>query len=171
MSETASYDLPASDAELRARAAELVRKASEAGLMLGTAESCTGGLVSQLITSVPGSSACMMGSVVSYACSVKRDILGVDQAILDSVGAVSEECARAMAVGARRALGCDIAVSVTGIAGPGGAVPGKPLGTVWFAAAGPEGVFAEKLQFTGDRDEVRAKTARHAIELIDGCLV
>ena len=144
MSETAAYDLPASDAELRVRAAELVRKASEVGVMLGTAESCTGGLISQLITSVPGSSACMMGSVVS---------------------------ARAMAVGARRALGCDIAVSVTGIAGPGGAVPGKPLGTVWFAAAGPEGVFAEKLQFTGDRDEVRAKTARHAIELIDGCLV
>ena len=171
MSEATAYDLPAGEGELRELAAGIVRRASDAGLLIGTAESCTGGLISQLITSVPGSSACMMGSVVSYACSVKRDVLGVDQAILDSVGAVSSECALAMARGARSVLNCDVAVSVTGIAGPGGAVPGKPVGTVWFAVAGPGGASSEKLVFSGDRDEVRAKTARHALGLLGGCLV
>ena len=106
----------------------VVEKGSELGLTVGTAESCTGGLVAGCLTAVPGSSSVVRGGVVSYAIPVKHEVLGVSQQVLDEpgVGAVSYECARQMAEGARRVLGCDVAVSLTGIAGPGERSPASP---------------------------------------------
>ena len=119
--------------------ARVVALAREAGVSVGTAESLTGGLVAAALTSVPGSSACVRGGVVSYACDVKRDALGVDAGLLESRGAVDADVACQMAQGARERLGADVAVAVTGIAGPGGAEPGKPVGTVWLGLAGAHG--------------------------------
>ena len=159
-----------SESQLRQRATEVLECARQSGLTLGTAESCTGGLVSGTLTAIPGSSDVVMGSVVSYACSVKHRVLGVSQETLDTVGAVSEECARQMAEGARRVLASDVAVAVTGIAGPGGAVPGKPVGTVWFACASEQGTRAERHEFSGDRDAVRSKTVSCALDMLsDAC--
>jgi nicotinamide-nucleotide amidase len=152
--------------ELRQRATEVLQKARDKSLTLGTAESCTGGLVSGTLTAIPGSSDVVMGSVVSYACSVKHRVLGVSQETLDTVGAVSQECACQMAEGARRVLASDVAVSVTGIAGPGGAVPGKPVGTVWFACACEQGTVSERHEFSGNRDTVRAKTVACALDML-----
>jgi nicotinamide-nucleotide amidase len=149
------------------RASELVSVATEAHLTVGTAESCTGGLVSGAITAVSGSSAVLRGGVVSYAIGVKADVLGVSPDILDdpALGAVSGECATMMAEGARRVLSGDVAVSVTGIAGPGGAEPGKPVGTVWFGVASPMGSFAECHHFEGSRESVRAQAVLVALGL------
>jgi len=144
----------------------VIELACERGVTIGTAESCTGGLISASLTAIPGSSTPVMGGVTSYACSVKRDVLGVSQETLDTVGAVSSECARQMAEGARRVLACDVAVSVTGIAGPGGAVPGKPVGTVWFGIASPAGARTERMVFPGSRAEVRGQTVLHALGLL-----
>ena len=107
----------------------------ENGLTYGAAESCTGGMVCQRITALPGASAVLQGGIVSYANEVKAGVLGVAQEILDTCGAVSQECAAQMARGAVEQLGCDIAVSITGIAGPEGGTPEKPVGTVCFAVA------------------------------------
>ncbi len=134
------------------------------GASIGTAESCTGGLVAAALTSVPGSSAVVAGGIVSYSNEVKQARLGVPEATLKAHGAVSEECALAMAEGARQALGCDLAVSITGIAGPGGGVPGKPVGTVCFAWATPEGSKARTHRFRGDRDRVRAFSVARALD-------
>lgn len=152
-------------------ARRVVEKACEAHVTLGTAESCTGGLISAALTDVPGSSAVVMGSIVSYANDVKAERLGVPADVLESCGAVSEPVALHMARGARRALNADIAVSVTGIAGPGGAVPGKPVGTVWVAIAGPKGARAFLHHFDGDRRAVRAQTAQAALELMESAIV
>lgn len=143
-----------------------IELACEMGVTIGTAESCTGGLVSASLTAVPGSSTPVMGGITSYACSVKRDVLGVSQDTLDSFGAVSSECALQMAAGARRVLSCDVAVAVTGIAGPGGAVPGKPVGTVWFGLATPAGTRSELHVFPGSRSEVRSQTVLCALGLL-----
>ena len=113
----------------------------EKGLTFGTAESCTGGLIAKRITDLPGASAAFRGGVVSYATQVKHDLLGVDQALLDRYGAVSEPVAAAMAEGARRALGCDIAVASTGVAGPDPDDRGNPVGLVYLALAAPEGTW------------------------------
>ena len=115
--------------------ATVVRLATERGLKLATAESCTGGLVANRITDVPGSSAVFTHGFVTYANEAKRDVLGVSQELLDAHGAVSEPVVRAMAEGALRVSGADIAVAVTGIAGPDGGTPEKPVGTVWLAWA------------------------------------
>ena len=144
----------------------LIELASDAGVTIGTAESCTGGLISGALTAIPGSSTPVMGGITSYACSVKHDVLGVSQETLDTVGAVSSECAQQMADGARRVLCCDVAVAVTGIAGPGGAVPGKPVGTVWFALATPSVTRTVRHLFEGERDEVRAQTTLVALNLL-----
>jgi len=151
-----------------ALAAEVVRAATEAGLTVGTAESCTGGLVSGALTAIPGSSAAVRGGVVSYAVAVKDEVLGVPREVLDdpALGAVSAECAEAMARGARRVVGCDVAVSVTGIAGPGGAEPGKPVGTVWFGLATAGDTKTELRCFSGTRAEVRAKAVNVALGLL-----
>lgn len=149
-------------------AAEVLEAARAKGVKLGTAESCTGGLVEASLTAVPGSSDVVMGAVGSYACSVKSAILGVSEETLVSVGAVSSECASEMAEGARKALGADVAVSVTGIAGPGGAVPGKPVGLVWFGLATPSGTTTVSETFSGDRSEVRLQSVMRALELLKG---
>jgi nicotinamide-nucleotide amidase len=154
------------DDDVESLAKELVRLCVERGVTVGTAESCTGGLVSGAVTSVPGSSEAILGGVVSYACSVKRSVLGVSQTTLDTVGAVSSECACEMAEGARRVLGCDVAVSVTGIAGPGGEEPSKPVGTVWFGLATPIGVISDLELFDGDRDDVRRSAVAHALGML-----
>ena len=147
---------------------ELLGLARERGLTLGCAESCTGGLVCGCLTAVPGSSDVVRGSVVSYAIPVKRAVLGVSAEVLDdpALGAVSRECAEQMAVGARRVLGCDVAVSVTGIAGPGGAEPGKPVGTVWFAVAAEGAVRSATQCFEGDRASVRLQAVRSAVGML-----
>nr|WP_293820924.1 CinA family protein [uncultured Parolsenella sp.] len=149
-----------------ALAAEVLDEARSRGLTVGTAESCTGGLVEGSLTAVPGSSDVVKGAIGSYACSVKHAVLGVSDEILDTVGPVSPECAAAMAEGARTALGCDLSVSVTGIAGPGGAEPGKPVGLVWFGVSSGAGTRTESVVFPGDRSEVRLRAVRHALQLL-----
>ena len=147
-------------------AERLVAKLKERGLTCATAESCTGGSVGGAITAVPGSSAVFLGGVISYANEVKRDVLGVSQEILDAHGAVSPECAERMAAGARNLLKADLAVSLTGIAGPDGGSAEKPVGLVWFGLATKDGVRTEKVVFGGDRAAVRAQAVDHALGLL-----
>ena len=147
-------------------AGRLVELLKARGLTCATAESCTGGGVGAAITSVPGASDVFLGGVISYANEVKRDVLGVSQATLDSVGAVSGETAEQMAAGARRLTKADLAVAVTGIAGPGGGTPEKPVGLVWFGLATERGVRAEKALFVGGRETVRAKAVVHALGML-----
>ena len=134
---------------------------------LVTAESCTGGWIGKVLTDVPGSSAWYRGGVVAYSDATKRDVLRVSAEILGLHGAVSDAAAQAMAVGALEVLGGDIAVAVTGIAGPAGAVPGKPVGTVWFAWAWRNGQAVRSLArlkiFDGDREEIRRRTVVMAL--------
>lgn len=144
-------------------AQRVIEAARERSLTLATAESCTGGLISAALTDVPGASEVLLGGVVSYANEVKRDFLGVPEEILREHGAVSEQTACAMAAGAREALGADIAVSVTGIAGPGGAVPGKPVGTVWVGVSCADATVAKLYHFKGDRGSVRMQTVEAAL--------
>ncbi len=151
-----------------AYAAEVLEAARAKGATLGTAESCTGGLVEASLTAVPGSSDVVMGAVGSYACSVKSAILGVSEQTLAEHGAVSSECASEMAEGARKALGCDVSVSVTGIAGPGGAVPGKPVGTVWFGVSDGQTTKTVRECFAGNRAQVRLQSVMKALELLKG---
>jgi nicotinamide-nucleotide amidase len=137
------------------------------GLSLATAESCTGGLVAARLTSVPGSSDVFLGSVVSYSDAVKVSELGVPTEVLRDHGAVSPEVAAAMAAGARARLGADIAVAVTGVAGPGGGTPDKPVGLVYVHAAGPNGMGrAGDLSLPGDRATVRARATVAALHLV-----
>lgn len=135
-------------------------------LTLSTAESCTGGNIARCITSVAGSSDTFLGSVVSYANSVKAGVLGVNPADLDRHGAVSEPVVKQMALGACRAIGADCAVATSGIAGPGGAVPGKPVGTVWMAAATPSGCVTKLMHLPGDRQRVIDRATTEAILLL-----
>jgi nicotinamide-nucleotide amidase len=134
------------------------------GLTLGAAESCTGGLFGGTVTEIPGASDVFAGAVVSYANAVKTGVLGVPEAVLAEHGAVSEPCALAMARGARRVLGCDVAVAITGVAGPGGGTAAKPVGTVCFAYAGPGFERAETLQVRGDRERVRLRSVARALD-------
>ena len=138
----------------------------QAGLTLGTAESCTGGLVAARLTSVPGSSDVFRGGIVSYADDVKRELLGVPEEILKWHGAVSAEAAAAMASGARRALGVDVAVSVTGVAGPGGGTPEKPVGLVFVHAEGPDGGLAVELGIPGERSAIRTRAVVTALHVV-----
>jgi nicotinamide-nucleotide amidase len=135
------------------------------GLTLVTAESCTGGLVAGRLTSVPGASDVFLGGVVAYANAVKEAELGVPAEVLERHGAVSAETAAAMAEGARRRLGADVAIAVTGVAGPGGGSPEKPVGLVHLHAAAPEGSRAQEFQLPGDRDAIRRRTAVMALHL------
>ena len=150
----------------RASAVRLVAACKEKGVTVATAESCTGGLVAGRITAVPGASAVFLGGVVSYANAAKRDVLGVPQEVLDRVGAVSAECAEAMAQGARARLKADAAVSVTGIAGPDGGTPQKPVGLVYLGVATAAGVRTECLRLSGDREAIRRQAVEGALELL-----
>jgi nicotinamide-nucleotide amidase len=138
----------------------------ERGLTLATAESCTGGMVAERLTSIPGSSAAFVGAVVAYADEVKAKHLGVPAEILERHGAVSSETAAAMAVGARERLGADLAVAVTGIAGPGGGSDEKPVGLVYLHAAGPNGFRDVEFVFPGDRESIRRRAAVTALHLV-----
>jgi len=140
--------------------------ARERGLSLAAAESCTGGLVAAQLTSVPGSSDVFRGGVVSYDNAVKREQLGVSAETLAAHGAVSEETAAEMASGVCDALGADVAVSVTGIAGPGGGTPEKPVGLVYLHASGPGAELARELNLPGDREAVRRRATAAALHLL-----
>ena len=136
------------------------------GVSLATAESCSGGLIAHRITNVPGSSAYFLGGVVSYSNEAKESLLGVAHDILVAHGAVSEPVARAMAEGARRVFGSDYAVGVTGIAGPDGGRPDKPVGLVYIAVAAPHGTIVMRNQFDGPRESVKEKAADLALSLL-----
>lgn len=137
---------------------------------LVTAESCTGGWIGKTLTDIPGSSAWYLGGVISYSNTLKQSLLGVLPSTLMQHGAVSEATAREMAIGALETLGGHIAVAVTGIAGPDGAQPGKPVGTVWFGWAWRQGDEIESRvlleTFTGDRETVRRQTVARALSEI-----
>ncbi len=154
----------------RVSAADVVAAAREARKTVATAESLTGGMVAAALTSVPGSSAVVRGGVVSYVDDVKHAVLGVDAGTLARCGAVSGEVACQMAQGAKDDLQADVAVAVTGIAGPGGAEEGKPVGTVWLAVADAQGVRAELCRFPGDRSEVRTRTVLRALAALKASL-
>jgi len=136
------------------------------GLTLATAESETGGIVASRLTSVPGASDVFVGGVVAYANTVKEAQLGVPAGLLEAKGAVSAEAAGAMARGARERLGADVAVAVTGVAGPGGGTPEKPVGLVYLHAEGPDGGLAREFSFPGDRGSIRARSAVGALHLV-----
>ena len=150
--------------DLRDLALRLGRALADRGLTLATAESCTGGLVACRVTDIPGSSAWFLGGVVSYSNAAKCHILGVPQAVLDTAGAVSRETVLAMAKGARGIFGTDLAVAISGVAGPDGGSPEKPVGTVWLAWEGPFGAKAALFHFDGGRLEVKEAAARTALE-------
>jgi PncC family amidohydrolase len=138
----------------------------ERSLSIATAESCTGGLVAHLITNIPGSSGYFRGGVVSYADDAKRLLLDVGADLLAAHGAVSAQVARAMAVGARGRLGADLAVSVTGVAGPEGGSAAKPVGLTYVAVADDGGVEVRRFVWSGDRAANKDASARAAIELL-----
>ena len=183
-----AWNLPAGEADarleiaartLRARAGEQVygegdadlaavvlRRAAAAGISLATAESCTGGLIGVRLTDIPGSSEVYLGGVVCYSNRLKTELLGVPSAVIEEHGAVSEAVVRAMAEGARHRLGADLAAAVTGIAGPGGGTPEKPVGTVWLALADAAGTVARSSMFTGSRREIRGRAAQAALWIL-----
>jgi nicotinamide-nucleotide amidase len=153
-----------SQAELAARLVMLCRAK---GLTVATAESCTGGLIAGAITAVPGSSAMFGHGYVTYSNAAKTDMLGVPEGLFAAVGAVSEAVARRMASGAKTRAGADLAVSVTGIAGPDGGSAEKPVGTVWFGLADAAGhISARHKLFAGDRQAIRAASVEFALHLL-----
>ncbi|WP_209344539.1 competence/damage-inducible protein A [Flavonifractor sp. AGMB03687] len=137
----------------------------EKGLTLGTAESCTGGLVAKRMTDLAGVSSVFRGGVVSYATEVKHTVLGVDQDLLDQYGAVSEPVARAMAEGARKVLGCDLAISTTGVAGPDPDERGNPVGLVFIGLATPDGTWVRQVNLSMGRERIRHIAASHGFDL------
>lgn len=151
VSDAATNGRDLTEIELRINMLLAAREGAPSPVRLATAESCTGGSVAARITSVAGASDYFLGGIVAYSNDAKVKLLGVSLETLATRGAVSAECAREMAEGARRALGADLAVSTTGIAGPGGATARKPVGLVYIALAGPDGVRAEEFHFPGGR--------------------
>jgi nicotinamide-nucleotide amidase len=144
-------------------AAVLLEECRRQELTLAVAESCTGGMVGERITAIAGSSDVFLGGVIAYANAVKERDLGVDRRILETEGAVSEGAVRAMADGVRARYGAGMAVAVSGIAGPAGGSPEKPVGTVWFGFAGPDGTHAQRSIFPGSRHEIRVRAAQSAL--------
>jgi PncC family amidohydrolase len=141
------------------------------GLTLGTVESGTGGLISHLITNVAGSSDYYQGSVISYSNEVKMKVVGVKKNTLDKYGAVSHQVAEEMAAGGRKLLKVDICVADTGIAGPGGATPGKPAGLFYLGLAHNSGAFSRKHEFNGTREENKNSVAKAALKWVQEYLV
>ena len=154
----------------RSMAAEVLALCREKGLTLAAAESCTGGLIAKELTDVPGASQVFLGGVVSYTDHVKQQVLHVPENLLTRCGAVSAPVARAMALGARLITGADIAVSVTGLAGPGGDDRGNPVGTVFVGLAGPDGTTVHQLPLSGSREEIRADSSMEALRMIQECV-
>lgn len=147
-------------------AAAVGRELWRRGLRVAVAESCTAGLVLKRLTDVPGSSGWVLGGIVAYADDVKEALLGVPTEVLRSEGAVSEAVAERMASGVKDQFGSEIGLAITGIAGPAGGVPGKPVGTVCFGLSDPYGERSERLHFRGGRAEVRERSAQHALHLL-----
>lgn len=145
---------------------DLMRRLKNAGVTVACAESCTGGNIAHMITSLPGVSSFFLGGVVAYANAVKTQVLGVNAQDLEQYGAVSEPVARQMAEGVRKLLGSQYAVSTTGIAGPDGGTKEKPVGTVWMAVAGPQGTIAEKMLISHTRERNIGRGSVHAIQLL-----
>ncbi len=137
----------------------------ERGYKLALAESCTGGLLGSMITDVPGSSDYFIAGYITYSNEVKQTLLGVPEEIIARDGAVSAACAQAMAAGARKVSGADVAIAITGIAGPAGGTPDKPVGTVYVAVDAPEGQLVERLSLRGERAAIRARSAKVALNL------
>jgi nicotinamide-nucleotide amidase len=143
----------------------------ERGATIAVAESCTGGLIGHKLTDVPGSSAYFLGGVVAYGNRAKRDLLGVPAAVLKEHGAVSEPCARAMAEGVRARFGADFGIGTTGISGPGGGTPERPVGLVHVALARDEGTHADHFVFPVDRSRHRQLTAQVALDWVRRALL
>ena len=160
--------MPNTDHDLARLAARVGRRLLDGRRGVATAESCTGGWIAKALTDIAGSSQWFVEGFVTYSNESKVQRLGVPRSVLRTQGAVSEAAVRAMAAGALKRTGAQLAVAVTGIAGPGGAVPGKPVGTVWLGWAERRGrrvhVDAELKHFRGDREAVRRKTVRAALE-------
>lgn len=153
-------------AALEALASEALFAARSAGVTFATAESCTGGLIAATLTAIPGSSESVLGGIVSYTNDIKRKELDVKRETLDLVGAVSSQTAEQMAAGVRKNMDADIAVSVTGIAGPGGDESGKPVGTVWIGLSDAVITISKLYHFPGNREQVRLLIVRRALELL-----
>ena len=151
---------------LEAPCAKYLLSLASKSLSVATAESCTGGLLAALLSSVPGSSKSFKGSIVSYSNEAKVNLLNVVPSDLDRWGAVSESVAESMAIGARKSLRSDWAVSITGIAGPGGGSEEKPVGIVCFGLAGPDRRSSATMIFPGDRKTVRLAAVGYALELL-----
>jgi nicotinamide-nucleotide amidase len=152
--------------DLLAEAEALLAAARARGWRITTAESCTGGLIAGLLTAIGGSSDVVDGGAVTYSNPAKTRMLGVPAETIAAEGAVSEAVARAMAEGARTAANVDLAIAVTGVAGPGGGTAAKPVGLVWFGLAAHGGISAEAQIFPGDRTAIRLATVRHAVSML-----
>ena len=145
---------------------EIGRLLQQRGLKLGLVESCTGGLVGHRVTNIPGSSEYFMGGVVSYSYEAKVSVLGVSWDTLNTFGAVSQNTVLEMARGAKKLLDVDIAVSISGIAGPGGGTVDKPVGTTWVGLVANDGEWARELHFNSDREQNKASSADAALKML-----
>lgn len=155
------------DRDIRSRAAELLAMSLERGFTVATVESCTGGLVGGALTAIAGSSSMVQGGLITYSNEAKTALAGVPRALIEQHGAVSEPVARAMAEGARARLDADFAVSITGVAGPGGGSVEKPVGLVHFACAGSSGTRHRERRFgEQSRDEIRRLSILEALDLL-----
>ncbi|HEX7080766.1 MAG TPA: CinA family protein [Gammaproteobacteria bacterium] len=152
------------DDELERLARDLGERLAGRGWTLATAESCTGGWIAKAVTDVPGSSGWFGAGFVVYSNAAKTEMLGVPAELIDRDGAVSEAVVVALAEGARRRAGADLAVAVSGVAGPGGGTADKPVGTVWFAWASPAATSTERRRFPGGRESVRRRSVACALE-------
>lgn len=160
-----------SDQELEQAGVRLGKLLQEQGRTIATAESCTGGWVAKVLTDRAGSSAYVMAGLVTYSNGAKHALLGVSADTLEQHGAVSEPVVRQMVAGAVQAAGVDVAVAISGVAGPGGGSPDKPVGTVWFAwGSGLDQTEAVVKHFDGDRDEVRRQSVLFALQAVTGFL-
>jgi PncC family amidohydrolase len=155
------------DTSLETRVGTLLR---QQGLRLAAAESCTGGLVGHRITNVPGSSTYYMGSVTAYAYEAKVRLLGVKWETLETHGAVSDPVVEEMASGVRRAMAADIGLSISGIAGPGGGTPEKPVGLVYFGLSSADRTWTDHQIFEGDRLSVKQQSADHILTMLEDYL-
>lgn len=156
-----------SDPAIRTLATDVLDICRERGLTVATVESCTGGLVSGALTAISGSSAVVLGGLVTYSNEAKTALAGVPAALVEQFGAVSEPVARAMAEGGRERVGAALAVSITGIAGPNGGSAAKPVGLVHFGCAGPHGTLHREKRFGPlDRDEIRRLSVLEALDLL-----
>lgn len=144
----------------------LVQRCIEKNIKLAVAESCTGGLLGSFITAQPGASKVFTGGIICYTDEVKRNLLNVPEVVLESEGAVSGACAEAMVQGVRKLFDVDLAVAITGIAGPAGGTDEKPVGLVYMCAATEEAVLSQGFKFEGDRNEIREQAVKAAVSML-----